>query len=636
MQEYRASVGDLKGLTGPQKSALDPTQIAGLAIFDTITLNTDRHAGNILRGTDGSLIPIDHGESFAEPNENGLGRLKATLGGPHNALLSLPGAHEPLPKDMAKKLAALDVKAFAKSMTADNAVIGEKHPSMAGAVSDGAINTSKRAAAFVKMAAKRKPPLSSAAIQIAMGNATDQLFAPDIDELHFLENAKAALDRVAPQLETLKAICTAPDVEWNTLKAQAEGLGWSIAARSGAPDDTAISDPLLLLQICTKNIRAPAPPTRRAISQRAAELQGPTTVQITPEEALDKMVANRFATIQALIRLADPAELRTLTSQLAQASRQPSAKLPLVSAGVLALTLKKAIEYQQARLTALVTTNRLGEIVAQRLLDLLPLDHENAAAMLAQSDPVAATRLIDQVANAAAQGAFIPAAARLAAVRLRKYADLMLIGRAEADLVQGFADAANGDPFAANACLLRLKARAREFGAAARVPLNAELDELTNSYTIGPTNINLVEVRTSLNNGDLENTREYLSRLRRSVLEGSFAPAPAAMLQLAAAMHVPDDDPDLQAAYAAAAGHDEGTAKDKWKSVKSRHKAGEFGADGIREAQQALDDLTTTNTIPPLHDDLVQANSAIAVPNIVEALFCIGQLRRLAAAGAFA
>jgi hypothetical protein len=182
VQEARHAPGDLKKLSSIGKMALKPEQLAGLAIFDTLTLNTDGHAGNVLLDPGGNRVPIDHGESFAESNEQGIGRMKATLGSPHIALLGLPGAHDPMPKDMPKKLKVLDPEKCASGLKKDNAMIGAGHADMKDTVSAGAIDNARRAASFVKLAARHDPPLSPASIQVAMGNAADRLFGDAIDE----------------------------------------------------------------------------------------------------------------------------------------------------------------------------------------------------------------------------------------------------------------------------------------------------------------------------------------------------------------------------------------------------------------------------------------------------------------------
>jgi hypothetical protein len=256
VQEARYAPGHLKKLSSIGRMALKPEQLAGLAIFGTLTLNTDRHAGNVLLDPGGKLVPIDHGESFAGSNEQGIGRMKATLGSPHNALLGLPGARDPMPKDMLKKLKALDPDKYASGLKKDNAMIGAGHADMKDTVSPGAINNARRAASFVKLAARHDPPLLPVSIQVAMGNAADRLFGDAIDEKAFQTNAKAVIDRIAPQQQAVRQVCTAPDVEYNTLVAQAEAPGWTniFATRYGAPDPNRVADRVMLLTIVKQKI----------------------------------------------------------------------------------------------------------------------------------------------------------------------------------------------------------------------------------------------------------------------------------------------------------------------------------------------------------------------------------------------
>ncbi len=261
VQEARSNSGALKKLNSLAMASIDAEQIAGLAIFDTITLNTDRHAGNVLIGDQGNLIPIDHGGSMPNPvglidpdnpdggtEDTGIERIGNTLGGPHNALLRLPNAHAPMSAKTLKRLKGLDPDAMAKEMAKDRDEIAAEHPSMTGLVSDAAIECSRRSAMFMKMAASNKPPLSPAAVQVALGSNAKELLDPEVDDKEFRKRAKVILTRTARNKDTIKQVCTASDGEYAELCAQVQALGWKVDGRNDAPTG-GIVDPLILTTI---------------------------------------------------------------------------------------------------------------------------------------------------------------------------------------------------------------------------------------------------------------------------------------------------------------------------------------------------------------------------------------------------
>ena len=180
MQEGRPNKGSLKKLKSLKSLKIEPDEVAGLAIFDTITLNTDRHAGNILIGQKGELIPIDHGCSFVASDNSGICRLSETMGGPHNVLLSLPSAHQPMSKTMLKKINNFDPEEFEKCLKRQRDVIQKTHRETDGTLSNNSIFMSRCSMEFVKIAAKIKPRLSPAAIQSALGGNAKELlrFSP--------------------------------------------------------------------------------------------------------------------------------------------------------------------------------------------------------------------------------------------------------------------------------------------------------------------------------------------------------------------------------------------------------------------------------------------------------------------------
>ena len=634
VQEARKDANrSLNDLTPQEAKQLDAKQIAGLAIFDTMTLNVDRHGGNVLIAPNGDLVPIDHGESFIEPTDEGIGRLKAAMCGPQNSLLTLPAAHEPLPPDMIRKLkGGIDPEAYAKGLTRDNVAIGSEHPEMANAISPGAIDVAKRAARFVKLAARAEPPLSPAQIQIAMGSAADHLFDPAVDDQTFETNARAAIQRVAGQGPILKEICTAPDVEWNSLKQQAEALGWNVARRYGEPSAESINDPIVLMKIVKQRKQAPV-----NINTQRTQLQGFTlgpNSDFSPDEAFDTMLQNRVACIRSLIALCSAPEQRKLQTQLAGVSNQPQQKQPGYATGLLQIAIRSAVQNQTQRLQLLVANNRLDDIETRHLLDERNAALGDARGELARPDPVAADEFITYIDQKAAQGEFIPKAARAAAVRLRKLAVILLVPADDADLTAGLQAAGQGDPFGADDHLQALKQRAATFEAGAKQQIQADLDEFNRDYTIPQNNENLAKTVDFLQKNDLEQAFEYYVRLAEQVGQAVFAPSVGELPRLAAALGVPVDDAQLATVTQAVNANSPAAARE-WKTLLEQVKAGDFGGAALQDVQRRLQALLDDYQIPAEHKILRDAQEAIRDIKVQHALVFVAKLERLAAAGAF-
>ncbi|HWE73533.1 MAG TPA: hypothetical protein VG328_10275 [Stellaceae bacterium] len=294
VQEARPNVGAIKKLGPMAAAAVSSDQVAGLAIFDTITLNTDRHSGNVLVDAQNNLIPIDHGASMLEPVElkdaednvlydSGLARVEKAMAGPHNALLSLPGAHAPMSGKMLKSLKTLDPDALANQMAKDRNEIASAHPEMKDTVSDHAIAASRRSAMFVKLCAANKPPLSPATMQIALGTYAKDLLQPARPDKDFTKLAKQIIARYVPQQEAIKNVCTASDGEYAELRAQAEALGWSVDRR-GTGLGGGIVDPVMLVTILGRT-----PPVKFAKAEQIS------TLKLDGEEKTRAVKANQEA-----------------------------------------------------------------------------------------------------------------------------------------------------------------------------------------------------------------------------------------------------------------------------------------------------------------------------------------------------
>lgn len=327
IQEWGPGLTKLKELPGPVRNQVQPAQVAALAVFDLMTLNTDRHGGNIMCDAQGRMLPIDHGCSFPQ-GDAGIRRINETFAGPHNALLRMPEAFEPMPPAMVKGLKSLKSSDYRAALGKDRDDITAVHPSMdrqsfqgpphpdqgtpAGVdtlrvVSDQALDWAGKAARFAKLAARNQPPLSAGAMQMAFGaNAQALLGAADFDAA-----AKAVIAAAAPHNETVKAVCTSDDAEYAELCRKVRALGWRPQPRGGAPSQGAISDPLVLMSIVANNMRRnTTPPT--TLDQVRANVPAPGTMKTQLLTLRKDLIAKFIALMPAAARAAQTAALNAL------------------------------------------------------------------------------------------------------------------------------------------------------------------------------------------------------------------------------------------------------------------------------------------------------------------------------------
>jgi hypothetical protein len=288
VQEFRPSQGSVKGVGSDVLDQLDGDQIACLSIADTIMLNTDRHAGNLLlNGND--IVPIDHGESFAEPNEVGLARIRVALGGAHNALLGIPKAHEPMSTGVSSKVSTLlDAGQLSTSLKKDRDTTAAVHGDMKGMISDDAIEVSRRSAAFVKLAAGAK--LSPAAIQVALGSGANELLdVHHVDELTFTKRASSIIKKAAEMQSVIKDVCLASGSEYAALCNEVKNLGWEVQDRGAPPNPShfMLCDPMMMLSA----IKNQTPPRKRGPAPKGAGAN--------PKEADKQAAAGRKAEYDA-------------------------------------------------------------------------------------------------------------------------------------------------------------------------------------------------------------------------------------------------------------------------------------------------------------------------------------------------
>ena len=308
VQQFGASVGQLGTQSRAAKGRIDGKKVAALGVFDMMTLANDRHGGNILIGANGELIPIDHGENFTETtNATAAARLKATLGGVGNALLAIPSAHDPMPREVAAAAASVNSGELRATLKADRDTVAAKHGDMKGMISDKAIESAERAGWFTKLAAKTKPPISVAAAQVALGTHVNELLDPTLPYGDFSANAQRILTAVAKQQGAIKEVCLSSNTDYELLCREVEKLGWQVLRRGEATEAGLVSDPMTMMAILANQTKI-LPKTLKP-TDYPPELQYPSGVsRSTASPELNKarrdfeatLVPMRKASLQAV------------------------------------------------------------------------------------------------------------------------------------------------------------------------------------------------------------------------------------------------------------------------------------------------------------------------------------------------
>lgn len=322
IQEFGAGTSQLKGLTDQQKAAIPLAQVAALAVYDLMTVNTDRHSGNIMCDAQGNMLPIDHGCSFVQGTA-GRKRIADTMGGPHNALLGLPAAFEPMPQDMVRKLKSMATTDYGDSLRKDRDLIEAAHPDMAGKIDDEAIDTAQKAARFAKLAARNKPPLTPGSMHVAFAAHINELLdAPDFDAA-----AQAAIAEAAAYADTVKAVCLSDDAEYMNLARKVEKLGWYAQSRGQPPAPGAISDPVLMMAIIENGIK-PGGKKAAAVAQARAATPTPATMKTRLLTFRRDLIADMIAAMPATDQ---PAQTAALNNLQGTEDQQMAASTPLLA-----------------------------------------------------------------------------------------------------------------------------------------------------------------------------------------------------------------------------------------------------------------------------------------------------------------
>ncbi len=255
VQQFAATDGEMRGMSMAELGQVPARQVQELALLDTISLNTDRHAGNMLvkRAANGPprLVPIDQGLCF--PSRGSSSQLSSTIGGSHNALLAMPGSHRPFDAALQQSIAALEPDALAEALKRERATIAEAHPSTMGLISDESIELSRRSAMFLKRAAARLTP---AAVQVGIGRFHDELFDPDLDMARFDTLADRIIGEMEADQDDLAEYLLMPRELQLQVSGDLVASNWAVAVSEQS--DQVRRNPAMALRVWKAGVRGPS------------------------------------------------------------------------------------------------------------------------------------------------------------------------------------------------------------------------------------------------------------------------------------------------------------------------------------------------------------------------------------------
>ena len=323
VQQFVASKGEMRDQPLDQKAKIPAKDCQKIAILDTITLNMDRHGGNLMiddsSGTP-SLVPIDHGLTF--PPAEARDQLAKRLGDQHNALLGIPASYEPFSPEMLTAIAAIEPGQMIKALKSERDVVASAHPEAAAKLSDEALEASRRSAMFLKLAA---PALSPAVVQIALGQHAAELLDPSIDADEFTKRAQAAIEEAKSNGGAYAAYFLMSTEEKGRMEAALVTNGWPNEGEN-IQRKWMLANMQLALNLYRSNMRNP---TLEAIALQT----------MTPQELTEQLKS------RSLFRIASSARPRPAPVQRDASFDGPEAKAELEALNkafpVLKLTAEK-------------------------------------------------------------------------------------------------------------------------------------------------------------------------------------------------------------------------------------------------------------------------------------------------------
>ncbi len=264
LQEFAPTDGELRQGSVSTRRKVTPESCQKIAMLDTVTLNCDRHAGNLLVKPGANqtvdIVPIDHGLTF--PPAASLGVLAENLGSEKNTLLKMPGAYEDFTPAMLTAIASLEPDAMRGAMGKEKTDIEAVHPETQGKITDECLDISRRATMFLQLAAPTLPP---AVVQVALGQNAEQLLDPNIDDNTFRQRAALVIQDALAQKDATREYFLLTDEERMAMRARLKVNGWP--ERNGALNERwMLANLTLALQLYKADVLNPA--TMQAVEDR--------------------------------------------------------------------------------------------------------------------------------------------------------------------------------------------------------------------------------------------------------------------------------------------------------------------------------------------------------------------------------
>jgi len=292
-QTFAETGGELREQPRAAVEQASPESCQKMTILDMLTLNCDRHGGNLLvkdnpNGTP-DLVPIDHGQTFPPNTGDGLQEITRKLGDVHCATLSLPGAHEPFDDNMKQAIAKIDPDALAAGMKRELATLAKVHPDAGGKIDDKSVAMSRRSAMFLKLAVAHDPALTPAAAQVALGQNAEDLFDETIDDDAFTNLANEVIAEMAANQEGLAEFFLLPMELQVQLTATLADNGWPLSL--GQLDRKwLLRNPRLALDLARGDVKNP---TKMAELEAIVGQQELARLLQSPDTTVRSLYANK-------------------------------------------------------------------------------------------------------------------------------------------------------------------------------------------------------------------------------------------------------------------------------------------------------------------------------------------------------
>lgn len=265
LQAFAPSDGALGAAPPETLRQIPPKQCQKVAIQDIMSLNFDRHGGNLLlntpQGGTPELVPIDHGGTL--PTRKDFTALKQRIGGlklemsntvkVQNAVLGMPGAYKNFDAETVAKLDLLDPTAMVQGMKDHLAALDKGNPGLKAQqkVAPESLHMSKRSMMFMKAAARE---LSPAEIQIALAQHGDALF--DAKDADFDEVADRIIEEMKPKKAAYEEIFTTSGQRRDEIFKTLQKNGWT--PTNGDIAGWVMADPKAALTLYKSGAKHPA------------------------------------------------------------------------------------------------------------------------------------------------------------------------------------------------------------------------------------------------------------------------------------------------------------------------------------------------------------------------------------------